>query len=127
MDTVFLAQFMGLFSLVIGSGMLIKRKMTVKIFDEMFGSRALIYLVGIAEIVGGVLLVLFHNVWDSPLASVVSALAWILLIEGVFYMFASQRALRNTASLFHKQSAYYMIGVAYFLVGAVLVLSTFWV
>lgn len=124
-NTIFLAQFMGVFAIIMGFSMLLQRRRVTQTFLEVFSSKTITYVIGLLEIVGGIILVLTHNVWDSVFAATVTALGWLLLIEGIFYLFAPQPALKNISSWLRNKKVYYILTFAYIAIGAYLMYQAF--
>ncbi len=124
-QTILLAQFLGVASLVIGLSMLVRQKMVMKIFDDVFTNRALAYLLGLVEFAGGLLLVLYHNIWSPALAAVITVLGWLLLIEGALYLFVTKRFLKELVGVLHKRGVFALMVAAYLLLGAYLTYASF--
>src|SRR3989344_2651238 len=120
METIFLAQIMGIASLIIGLSMILRRQMVIRIFDDLFGSRALTYVLGIAEVICGLIIILNHNVWESALPIVVTFLGWLLFVEGLLYMFAGQKTIKRFIRWLHDQSVYSLIALLYAVIGTYL-------
>lgn len=123
--TVFLAQLMGVFSLIIGLSMLVRSKLMMQMLEDFFDSRALVYILGVLEVLGGLMLVLSHNVWDNMLAAFVTTLGWLILIEGIFYLVASRRIIENVYGVLRSSRAYYLILLVYLGIGAYLTYAGF--
>ena len=124
-NTALLAQFLGLFSVILALSMLAQRKMVVHIMKDVLKNRSTTYLIGMLEVVGGLLLVLNHAVWDSALTTAISVLGWLLLIEGVFYLFATQKFIKSIVKILDNYKAYYISSVLYFIFGVYLVYAGF--
>ena len=124
-NTALLAQFLGLFSVILALSMLIRRKMVVHIMKDVLKNRGTTYLIGMLEVIGGLLLVLNHAVWDSALTTAVSVLGWLLLLEGVFYLFASQKFIKSIVKILDNYKAYYLSSALYFIFGVYLVYAGF--
>ena len=124
-NTALLAQFLGLFSVILALSMLAQRKMVVHIMKDVLKNRSTTYLIGILEVVGGLLLVLNHAVWDSALTTAVSVLGWLLLIEGVFYLFTTQKLIKSIIKMLDNYKAYYISSLLYFIFGVYLVYAGF--
>lgn len=99
-STIFLARIMGLYALVEGASMLVKRRMLLGVFSEMAKSRALSYIVGVCIVIIGLLLVLGHNTFESVLAGAITV------------------ALSFKAG--QEQGLYMMVGIALILFSALL-------
>tara|TARA_B100000745_G_scaffold219274_1_gene145990 strand:+ start:5703 stop:6095 length:393 start_codon:yes stop_codon:yes gene_type:complete len=123
--TLFLAQFLGLFSIILSVAIILRRKMIVHVIGDFLQNRTLAFVVGIAEMATGLLLVLLHSSWNGPLETALSALGWLLLLEGIFYLFATKKLLRQMIGLLDNVSAYYFFAVLYLLLGVYLVKEGF--
>ncbi len=121
--TAFIAQFMGYFLAIVGGTMLLKRKTVELALKNVLRDRGTMYVVGILEVAGGLLLVLSHPSWTTLFDKTVSALSWFLLLEGVFYLVATQKQIMGLLKFLHKESVYYVIALAYVVVGAALLLG----
>ncbi|MFA6552424.1 MAG: hypothetical protein WCT19_02895 [Candidatus Paceibacterota bacterium] len=119
--TLFLAKLMGAFSIIAGLSMMLRNKMVMSIFDEMSGNRALVYVLGVIELVGGLIIVLNHNIWTGKTFTlVISVLGWMLLLEGVLYVFVSQKTSHKIFKWLHRSDVYYVFALAYVVLGAYL-------
>ena len=121
----FLAQLIGLYSIVIGLSMLIKRKMLMDIFQEIFSTRALSYVMGVLMLIMGLLLVLTHTVWQVTLSIVITVIGWFVLVEAVIFLFSSQKTLAKALIALNNTKIYYAISTVYLALGAYLVYSSF--
>lgn len=82
-NTALLAQFLGLFSIILALSMLERRKMVVHIMKDVLKDRTLTYIIGILEVAGGLLLVLNHTLFGDTLTTVVSVFGWLFLLAGL--------------------------------------------
>ena len=115
--SIFLAQIMGPFCLVSGLSMIIKRKMLVSIFHELFNNRALLYILGVLVFLMGLLIVLNHNIWGGVWPTLITIIGWIILIEGASYMFMSKRMIKKYMKAMDDKGAYYFIAFTYLFLG----------
>jgi len=125
MDTHFLAQLIGLYSIVMGLSMAIKRKMLMDVFKEMFHTRSLSYVMGVLMLILGLLLVLMHTIWQGTLSIVISILGWFVLLEALTFLFSSQKTLAKSLDALKNRKVYYAISIVYFVLGIYLVYSGF--
>ena len=121
--TSFIAQFLGYFLVLVGGGMLLKRKTVEVSIKNVIKNKGSLYLIGVLEIGAGLLLILSHPSWVTLTDKAISALSWFLLIEGLFFMVASQKQVKEILKFIHLDMVYYSISLAYVVVGAVLVLG----
>lgn len=119
--TTFVAQFLGYFLVLVGGGMLLKRKTVEAAIKNAVKNKGTLYIVGVGEIALGLLLILAHSSWVTLTDKAISALSWFLLVEGLFFMVASQKQVRGILKFIHLDMVYYSISLAYVVVGAVLV------
>ena len=119
--TIFTAQFMGYFLAIVGGTMLVKRRTVEKALRNALRNRGTMYVVGLLEVAGGLLLVLAHPQWDTLLDKSVSVLAWFLLFEGIFYLLATQKQIMGILRFTHSEIVYYAVALAYIIVGAALI------
>ncbi len=123
--SLFLAQLIGLYSIVVGLSMLMKRKMLMDIFQEVFSTRALSYVMGVLMLIMGLLLVLTHTIWRGTLSSVITIIGWFVLVEAIIFLFSSQKTLAKTLTALNNTKIYYGISLVYLALGVYLVYSGF--
>ena len=80
--SIYLAKLMGPVFLVVGIGLLVNAKTYRKLAEEFLASTALIYLSGVLLMLGGVALVLAHNVWTLDWPLLITLLGWLGVIGG---------------------------------------------
>ena len=81
--TQILAVFVGLYLVAAGIGLLSERDSYSKMLDEFRENTALGFVTGAFVLALGAAMVAIHNLWASPLAVVVSVIAWWTLIKGI--------------------------------------------
>ncbi len=81
--SLFLAKVFGILFTVVGLGFLINFKSYQKIYDDFFKNSAILYMGGLLALIMGILLVLYHNVWEGGWVVIITVLAWMSLIKGV--------------------------------------------
>jgi hypothetical protein len=98
--TQLLAVFVGLYLVAAGIGLLSERDSYSKMLAEFQDNTALGFITGAFVLALGAAMVAIHNFWTSPLAILVSVIAWWTLLKGVFLLAIRQRflALANVVS-----------------------------
>jgi len=124
-NTLFLAQFLGLFSIIFSVAIIMRRKMIVHVLRDFLKDRTLAFVVGVFEMAAGLLLVLNLSSWNGTLEIVISLLGWAFLLEGIFYLFARQKTMQKLISALDNVSAYYFFALLYLFLGIYLVLAGF--
>jgi hypothetical protein len=80
--TLFLARLAGLFVLVFSLAMLVQRGAIESALYALVADRAALLVVTIIGLVGGLAMVLGHNVWSGgPVRVIVTLIGWWLLIK----------------------------------------------
>lgn len=124
-QTLFLAQFLGIFSIILAIVIILRRKLIVRVVGNFFQNRTLSFLFGIIEVAAGLLLILSHPSWNSTLEIVITIFGWLILLEGILYLFAIKKLLRSFLTILDNASAYYFFAVLYLLLGLYLVYAGF--
>lgn len=127
MDTTFLAKAIGLFELLNGVSMVVRRDVVLEAFREMNRNRALSYVVGMVLTIIGVTVVVGHTVFDDFLSSVVTLVGWLLLLEGSVYLFLPASLVQRYLEPLNRPAPYFMIATGYLAVSSVLLFSVFMV
>jgi len=116
-----LAQILGIMFAVLGLSLLLNKKATVKLVDEMFQNKALIWLGGLIALLMGATMVVINNIWTSGLPLFVTLLGWLTLIKGIFIL-----VLPNPSFAFYKkmnkENTYLWAGIIIFILGIKLLL-----
>lgn len=120
-STLFLAQFIGTFSIILSLVIILRRKLIVHVVSEFLQNRTLAFVVGIAEVAASLLLVLNHSTLNGTLETVITVFGWLFLLEGLFYLFATKKVLRSLIDALDNVSAYYFFAALYLVLGVYLV------
>jgi hypothetical protein len=123
--TSFLAQLMGFFIVIMGASMLLRREVVVHAVEDIFSSRGTAFLIGLLEVIGGLLLVLNHSIWTGNIAIVVTLLGWLMLFEGIMYITVSEKTLKEMIVWLHKKRVYYVFCGIYILIGFFLLYGSY--
>ena len=97
--TLFLAKFIGVGQIIVGLSGLIGRPRFRKMLDEMGKSAYLLHLTGLLIFLFGLLVVLFHNVWNDLTTVLISLIGWVALYRRSWNTYHSRKL---THSLFKK-------------------------
>ena len=95
METIFLAQVIGIY-LLVGSvaGLLHPRRMKEAMGDFMKSS-ILPFFDGALALIIGLLIVLTHNVWTDLAAIIITLIGWLAIIEGLAMFLLPEESLRG--------------------------------
>ena len=89
--TVFLARFIGLFTVLLVVALLVRGSAVVK---TAVADRPVMLVYAIISLAVGVAMILGHNVWSGgALPVVVTLVGWLILAKGLLLFFATPEAL----------------------------------
>jgi len=83
--TVFLARFIGLFTILLLAGLLARGSAAI---DAAVGDASVMLVYAILSLAAGVAMILGHNIWSGGLLPVVVTLVgWLIVAKGVLLLF----------------------------------------
>ena len=104
--TVFLARFIGLFTVVLVVALLVRGSATV---EAAVGDGPVMLLYAIISLATGVAMILGHNVWSGgALPVVVTLVGWLILAKGLMLLFVTPDALQQIFDHMHYGEHYYL-------------------
>lgn len=124
--TVFLSKLIGLYCLILSITMMLRRAETVAAIDAMTRSAPLLLILGVAALVGGLALVIGHNVWHGAAAAVlVTLVGWILLAKSLMLLLLSPAGEAAFLADAHYAQLFYLYMCVDLLLGAYLTYAGF--
>lgn len=119
--TILLSKVFGIYLLVGGLAYMVRRKYFMAVVHDFVSDRALRMILAVAELVAGLFLVLSHNMWDSWPERIVSFAGWMIVVEGVFYLFMPESVIKKVLKVFNTRGWYVVGGIVSILLGIYLV------
>jgi hypothetical protein len=116
----FLAKLIGPVLAVLGLGMLLNPAGYLVIADEIMKSQALLYFASALGLLGGVALVLAHNVWTPDWRVVITLLGWISILDSTSWILIPRQVQQFWSPLMATQAFPLVAGVIVLLLAAVL-------
>ncbi len=101
MNTLFLSQLMGPVMAVIGLAMLIRQKDMKKLIKNMIDNPLTLFINGIVELAAGISIVLYHNLWNTLAAVIITTIGWLMIMEGAFGVLASKGNIKKITHSFN--------------------------
>ncbi|MBP9757161.1 MAG: hypothetical protein KBD06_01015 [Candidatus Pacebacteria bacterium] len=118
---IFLAKLFGLYFLIIGVIVLVRRKAVMPAVAELAGNRPVLLTLAIIEIGAGLALALAYPTITWSIEGIFSVIGYMLLVEGLIYLASPYRTTQKFLRSFNK-SEWFMTGaVASVLVGGYMV------
>jgi len=84
--TLFLAKVFGVYFVVTGLSMALRRKELSTLFAAFAEDRPLLYLTSVVALILGLVLVASHNVWTGGWPLVITLLSWLMLVKATLYL-----------------------------------------
>lgn len=85
--TVFLGKFFGIYCTLVAMALLVRGRDIVDIVTALLHNQPLLLMLGVFTLLGGVALVLCHNVWTGgAFPIIVTLIGWITLIKGLLLL-----------------------------------------
>lgn len=88
--SVFLAEFLGLFVFIISAAYVSDPDSFERYARKFAEDISIRYTVAILQLALGLAVVLTHNIWEMSYVGIITALGWMMLIESVFHLVASE-------------------------------------
>jgi hypothetical protein len=118
---MFLAQLFGLYFLIIGIIILVRKKAVMPALAELASNRPVLLTLAIIEIGAGLALVLAYPTIEWSVIGIFSIIGYMLLIEGLIYLASPYRTTQKFVKSFNKSQWFMAGGVAAVIVGSYLV------
>ena len=124
--TFFLARFIGLMLLAVGASLLFQGKVFMTVLTDITENRSTLFMVGMVLYLGGVAIVLTHNVWSGgPPTVVITLIGWVLILRGVASMFLPGQSMTRIIRVFKVEEFSWLYGLLVLVIGAYLIYSGF--
>jgi len=123
--TFLLAKVFGVYLVVIGLALLIRRRYFISVFAGLVENRLLRIIVSVFEFIAGLFLVFTHEIWTSLPAIIISLFGWAMVVEGFCYLFLPDRWFGKLMKIFNTKVWYVLGGLIAVIVGAYLVYAGF--
>jgi hypothetical protein len=118
--SLFLAKLLGPLLLIIGAAMLINQVNMREMAAEFLDSRAMIFLSGLLTLLGGLAIVLTHNVWEAGWPVMITIFGWLSAIGGAFRIVFPDSVKSMGAAMLDKPALMTAGGIVQALLGAAL-------
>ena len=113
--TVFLSRLFGLYYILVALSMFLHKQTDVQTVTALIQNAPVMFVVGIFTVIGGLAMVLGHNIWSGgAVAVVVTLIGWIILIKGLLFLFlpAEKEAQFFLTRLHYEQLFYLYVAIS---------------
>ncbi len=119
MDTsIFLAKLIGPMLMTFSAALLINQDNMRDMAADFLEHRGLIFLAGVLTLLGGLAIVITHNVWVAGWPVVITIFGWLCVIGGVFRIVFPDSVKSIGESMLEKRGIFTVSGIVQALIGA---------
>ena len=103
---IFLAQLFGIYFVVVGAIVLVRRKSMMPTVNDLAHNRPLLFTIALIELVAGIALVLVYPTLSWTLEGLIALIGWMLLVEAIFYLALPSKYVQRFVRSFHTPGWY---------------------
>jgi hypothetical protein len=123
--TSYIAELLGLYMVVAGVLMVVKRKAVLELMPKFVENPALTYLLGSLRVLIGLAIVLARDAWAGTLGMVLLIIGWLTLLRGIAMLLLPLETERKLLAAFTRNSVWYASAAVAIVVGAWLAYAGF--
>lgn len=117
MSTVLLAVILGWYLVVVGTLILFQRENIAAAMTEAVEHRGIFVILAIFTFIIGLILVATHNIWVMDWPVVITVIAWLVLLNGLFRLFCQATAMKWMRSFLNHRAWMITTAIISFLLG----------
>lgn len=118
--SIFFAKLFGLYFLIAGGIIMMRQKSFMPIFTEILGTRPLLLLMGCAELLAGLAIVLAHPIFTADWQGVITLIGAWMIVEGIIYLAMPYTKVGKLMRQFNTPSWYTSGGLVAIVLGGYL-------
>lgn len=122
-NALWLASVFGPLLVILGVWMLFYKDNVLKVWTSIKASPGTVYVLGVIDLILGLVIINAYNVWAKDLLVLVTLLGWFFFLKGISIFFSPQLLLRHKA----RSETFSIRGLLSLIWGAALCWSAFWV
>lgn len=117
---IFLAQLFGLYFIIVGAIVALRRRSFMPAIADLIQNRPLLLVVAVVELAAGLAVVLAFPAITANVAGIISLIGWMMLVEGVVYLALPARMMQKFVRRFNTPIWYVYGGAFSVVLGAYL-------
>lgn len=117
MITIFLANVLGWYLVIVSVLLLARRDLVINAMREMMRQRSVMLLVGIITLIIGLLMVVSHNIWVVGWPVIITIFAWLTLIGGLIRLFCPESVFKIWNKVVDRSEKMIACGVISLIIG----------
>ena len=124
--STFLARVLGLYFIITSIYTLINYKVLPSVVSAIVDNKGVFFLVAVITLILGLLLVVSHNLWTKDWRVLITVLAWVTLISGIFRLFFFDFIARTSHSATGHPGYMIAITIGFLIIGLFLTYRGFY-
>jgi hypothetical protein len=124
--SLFVAKLLGPVFLVVGAALLSRPEAFRALLREFVASGVLMYMAGFLGLLGGLALLIVHNVWALDWRLVITLIGWASLVRALVTIFRPQAIVSIADRLIEYKGAFRAAAVIDLVIGAALSYFGYW-
>jgi len=118
--SIFIAKLLGPVFVLVGIAILSKPEAFRALLKEFIESRVMMYLAGFLGLVGGLALVLTHNVWSLDWRLIITLIGWASVVRAVVTIFQPQQIVSLGLKAIEHRRIFFGAAVIDLIIGLIL-------
>ncbi len=118
--SLFIARLLGPMFVVLGIALPLRQQMFRSILDEFIRSGVLMYLAGFFGLLGGIALVLTHNLWVPDWRIIITLIGWVTLVRALITIFQPRWMVAAGTAILDRRGVFLVAAVFNLVIGLVL-------
>ena len=118
--STYLAKLFGPVLVILGLSLLVRGQSFVGVFQDILYSPTLIFVLCVLGLLGGIAVILAHNVWAKDWRLVITILGWASVIESAVWLIVPHTMLQRIVMPLLTPSFLLVYGIVVLLLGGVL-------
>lgn len=119
LHSLFLAQAMGLYLVIVAIIMLTRARYYQDILTRTHVGSSSLVVMGTVGLILGIILVLVHNLWTMEIEVLITLVAWLVLIKSILWLGFPEMMVNYTHKIY-QGPGYYIIAIIAGIVGVIL-------
>jgi hypothetical protein len=118
--STYLAKLFGPVLVILGLSLLVRGQSFVGVFQDILYSPTLIFVLCVLGLLGGIAVILAHNVWAKDWRLIITILGWASVIESAVWLIVPHTMLQRIIMPLLTPSFLLVYGIVVLLLGGVL-------
>lgn len=117
--SLFIARLIGPVMVIAGLAVLLNRQGFRAMVDDFLANRGLMFLGGLLVMLGGLAIVLSHNVWTADWRVIVTLFGWLLTIAGAIRIIEPPFLYSGAQAVLRHRTMSSIVGLIWLAIGVV--------